>query len=274
MPSLGPRRKGKRQRFYARNTLNTTLDVFFGRLMQPFQAVSAAPHGTGRIRPALKGMVDELFGTLARLIAYVGTLALLFILGVYLCDQLPDLHAETSARPDWTAATRSAPAFASNQYDLAYKTRSYQILRHPEGGRRDVLRWNAGNGKAAAELEIYRPGGEFEPGVMREPDTAGVVDSKFGLVTLLRPTGDGDNCLGFLKTVDQPALRISGYVCQGETLPARGAAIACMLNRLSLIAAGNDAKLAELFARAELKRADCRTDWVSGSARPALRGAI
>ena len=35
-----------------------------------------------------------------------------------------------------------------------------------------------------------------------------------------------------------------------------------------------DAKLAELFARAELKRADCRTDWVSGSARPALRGAI
>jgi hypothetical protein len=29
-----------------------------------------------------------------------------------------------------------------------------------------------------------------------------------------------------------------------------------------------------LFARAELKRADCRTDWVSGSDRPVLRGAI
>ena len=47
-----------------------------------------------------------------------------------------------------------------------------------------------------------------------------------------------------------------------------------VLNRLTLIAAGNDARLAELFTRAELKRADCRIDWVSGSDRPALRGAI
>jgi hypothetical protein len=81
-------------------------------------------------------------------------------------------------------------------------------------------------------------------------------------------------CLGFMRAVDQPGLRISGYVCQGETVAARGAAISCMLNRLSLIAAGNDARLAELFARAELKRADCRTDWVSGSDKPGLRGAM
>jgi hypothetical protein len=47
LPS-GLRRKGKRQRFYARNALNTTLDVFSGVLMQPFQAVPAAPHHTGR----------------------------------------------------------------------------------------------------------------------------------------------------------------------------------------------------------------------------------
>ena len=238
--------------------------------MPPFQAVPAAPHGTGRIHPVLKGAVDEFCGTLARLIAYCGTLALLFIVGVYLWDQLPDMHAETSARPDWTLATRSTPAFASNQYDLAYKTKSYQIFRHPEGGRRDVLRWNAGNGRPIAELEIYRPGGEFEPSAVS--GSAGMVDSKFGPVTLLHLNNGA--CLGFLKAVDQPSLRISGYVCQGETVPARGAAIACILNRLDLIAAGNDARLAELFARAELKRADCRTDWVSGSDKPSLRGAI
>lgn len=215
-------------------------------------------------------MADEFCGTLARLVAYVCTLALLFILGFYLWNQLPELHAETSARPGWTLATRSTPAFASNQYDLLYKTKSYRILRHPAGGRKDVLRWGAENGRTVAEIEIYRPGGEFEPSAM--PDSAGAIDSKFGPVTLLRQSGDA--CLGFLKTVDQPALRVSGFVCQGETVPARGAAIACMLNRLSLIAAGNDAKLAELFARAELKRADCRTDWVSGSDKPTLRGAI
>jgi hypothetical protein len=241
--------------------------------MQAFQAVPATPHDTGRIHPVLKGMADEFLGTLARLIAYVCTLALLFMAGVYLWDQLPEMHpTETSARPEWSVATRSTPAFASNQYDLSYKTRSYQIFRHPEGGRKDVLRWNAENGRTIAELEIYRPGGEFEPSAVS--DAIRTIETKFGPVTLLAPSGAERGCLGFLKTTDQPALRMSGYVCQGETLPARGAAIACMLNRLNLIAAGNDARLAELFARAELKRADCRTDWVSGSGQPVLRGAI
>jgi len=240
--------------------------------MPPFQAVPAAPHYTGSVHSVLKGAADEVCGTLARLIAYGCTLALLFIVGVYLWDQLPEIHADASARPEWTLATRSTPAFASNQYDLSYKTKSYQVLRHPEGGRKDVLRWNAENGRAIAELEIYRPGDESEPSAVA--NAIRTIETKFGPVTLLPLPAADRSCLGFLKTVDQPALRISGFVCQGDTLPARGAAIACMLNRLSLIAAGNDAKLAELFARAELKRADCRTDWVSGSERPSLRGAI
>ena len=219
----------------------------------------------------LSSAVDEICGTLARLIAYCWTLALLFIVAVYLWDQLPDMHAEASAQPDWTLATRSSQAFASNQYDLSYKTKSYQVFRHPEGGRKDVLRWNTGNGGPIAELEIYRPGGEFEPPA--KPEAAGSLETKFGPVSLLSLPGDR-TCTGFLKAIEQPALRISGYVCQGETVPARGAAIACMLNRLALVAAGNDARLAELFARADLKRADCRTDWVSGSGKPGLRGAI
>ncbi len=218
----------------------------------------------------LKSMVDETCATLARLIAYLCTLALLFIGGVYLWDQLPDMHSEASTRPEWMPASRSTPAFASNQYELSYKSKSYHIFRHPEGGRKDVLRWNAERATPIAELEIYRPGAEFEQ--LTALDSAGQIDSKFGPVTLLR-LSDGA-CLGFLKTVEQPALRFSGYVCQGETLPARSAAIACMLNRLSLVAAGNDAKLAELFARTEQKRADCRTDWVSGAGKPTLRGAI
>ena len=237
--------------------------------MQPSHAVPAAPHYTGGFLPVLKSMVDETCATLARLIAYLCTLALLFIGGGYLLGQrpgLPDMHSETSTRPEWTLASRSTPAFASNQYDWSYKSKSYHIFRHPEGGRKDALRWNAEGGLPIAELEVYRPGAESDQ--LTAPDSAGQIDSKFGPVTLLR-LSDGA-CLGFIK----PALRISGYVCQGETLPARSAAIACMLNRLSLVAAGNDAKLAEFFARAELKRADCRTDWVSGVGKPSLRGAI
>ena len=179
--------------------------------MQAFQAVSAAPHTTGRIRTALKCAVDEVCGTLARLIAYLGTLALFFILCVYLWDQLPQMHVETSARPDWTLANRSTPAFAVIGSDLSYKSKSYRIFRHPEGGRKDVLRWDA-DGQAVAELEIYRPGGEFEqPAVARG---FGVIDSKFGPVTLFRRIGGTEAaraCLRFYRHVDDPKFRLSGW---------------------------------------------------------------
>jgi hypothetical protein len=45
------------------------------------------------------------------------------------------------------------------------KTYAYRSLRHPEGGRKDVLRWAELDGKPAAELEIYRPGGKLDEAV-------------------------------------------------------------------------------------------------------------
>src|SRR5882757_7387705 len=54
------------------------------------------------------------------------------------------------------------------------------------------------------------------------------------------------------------------------------------LSRLILLTAGNDPKLAELFARAELKRASCTAsatsaalaDWVTDAGNPRLRGRL
>jgi hypothetical protein len=56
-------------------------------------------------------------------------------------------------------------------------------------------------------------------------------------------------------------------------LPARRAAIGCILNRLILLTAGNEPKLAELFARAEPKRGSraasttsaASVDWVTSA---------
>ncbi len=104
-------------------------------------------------------------------------------------------------------------------------------------------------------------------------------------MTLFRLASDTDgarSCLGFMTRLDEPHLRISGWSCQGEALPARRAAISCMLSRLELLAAGNDPKLAELFARAELKRGSCAAsatsaasaDWVTGAENPRLRGTF
>ena len=64
-------------------------------------------------------------------------------------------------------------------------------------------------------------------------------------------------------------------------MPARRAAVGCMLNRLILLTSGNEPKLAELFARAELRRGSCTAsasstsaDWPTGAQNPNLRGAL
>jgi hypothetical protein len=267
--------------------------------MRSFWAVRGNPDFPTRIHPALTSFADECCGMLARLIAYVGALALLAIAGIHLWDQLPVAEAtEPSAQADWSVASRAYPAFAVSQFDLPEKTKTYDIFRHPEGGRKDVFRWTVQGEKPVAELEIYRPGGEFDqsgPAAMeiaprmgseggRELEAAGIIDSKFGAVTLLRKAGANDAraCLGFVKRLDEPNLQISGWSCQGDGLPARRAAIGCVLSRLILLTAGNDPKLAELFARAELRRGSCAAaavpaasaDWVTSAENPLLRGGI
>ena len=267
--------------------------------MPPILA-SGAHYTSTNIYPALRSFADECCGVLARLIAYVGALALIAIVGAGLWDELPLKGSpDPAAKSAWSIAVRSYPAFAVSQFDSSGKTEAYEILRHPEGGRKDVLRWAAQGEKPIAELEIYRPGGELsqsgppiaeiaarmDPDGMRELQAAGIIDSKFGAVTLLGLSdrdGGARPCLGFMKGFDQPNLRISGWSCQGDTLPARRAAIGCILDRLILLAAGNDPKLAELFAHAELKRGNCApasapatsADWVTGAQNPRLRGRL
>src|SRR6516225_6602022 len=91
---------------------------------------------------ALANFADEVVGTLARLFAYVGTLALFAILALAGLGQLPDLRDdEPAGKPQWSVADRSHPAFAVSKLDSSDKTAAYTILRHPEGGRLDVMRW-------------------------------------------------------------------------------------------------------------------------------------
>jgi hypothetical protein len=280
--------------------------------MRSFWTTPTNPYYRTSIHPALTSFADECTGTLARLVAYVGALGLLAMLGLNLWDELPAAATtEPAPKAGWSLASRSHPAFAVTPLDNQFKTETYEIFRHPEGGRKDVLHWTAPGTvqgipqgeKPVAELEIYRPGGEFSPSdapgaeiaarMDREGDyqglhgseAAGVIDSKFGPVALLRLDGNADgakSCLGFIKRLDDPMLQISGWTCQGDGIPARRAAIGCMLNRLILLTAGNEPKLAELFARAELKRGSCNTaapsiasaDWVTGTENPRLRGPL
>ncbi|MBS0528010.1 MAG: hypothetical protein JSS22_01285 [Proteobacteria bacterium] len=252
------------------------------------------------IHPALRSFADECTAVAARLLAYVGALALIAIVGKQVLSNLPIGSASSTPRPGWSLASRSYPAFAVTQVDSSLKANTYDIFRHPGGGRKDVLRWAADPGeKPAAELELYRPGSEAReagppiaevaarmgPDEMRDIEAAGVIDSKFGYVSLLGftdKTGDRPPCLGFMKNVDDANLRISGWSCQAGPPQVRRTAIGCILDHLILLTAGNDPKLAELFAHAELRRGACATratstvsaDWVTGPENPGLRGAL
>lgn len=249
-----------------------------------------------QIHLALANFADEVVGTLARLLLYVGTLALFAILALAGLGRLPDMRDdEPASKPGWAVADRSHPAFALSRLDPSEKTASYTIQRHPEGGRRDVMRWAGETDKPVAELEIYREGNEFDVtrpataglavqmglGTAATLEQAGLIDTKFGPVALFRPSGTTDgtrSCLGYLKRNEEPGLQISGFSCQGDTMPARRAAIACTLNRLTLLTSGNEPKLSELFAHAELKRRACDSggpaDWLLGAANAQLRGAL
>jgi hypothetical protein len=87
-------------------------------------------------------------------------------------------------------ADRPYPAFAVRQQDSRDKSAAYTILLHPEGGRKDILRWIGATDKVAARM-----GGEAEL------ETAGVLDSKFGAAALVRQAGraEASFCLAFFQ---------------------------------------------------------------------------
>ena len=150
---------------------------------------------------------------------------------------------EPTAKAGWALASCPHPAFAASSIDLSDKTGTYEIFRHPGGGRKDVLHWTAPgftlSRKAITELEIYRPGGEFDPSDAANAEIAaridpqanpkgdsqaspglevvGIIDTKFGEVALLRPSSNASgatdrarSCLGFTKRLGDPNLQISG----------------------------------------------------------------
>lgn len=269
--------------------------------MSPIQFDQPLPDTSG-IHPALRNFADECSAVAVRILAYLCGLAVLAVIAVDLVSAVP-VAANTGdlvlpAQPGWVPASRPHPAFAISKLDLSDRTDAYEILRHPEGGRKDILRWAVAAGETpTAEIEIYRPGRELDAfaapgadlgarmggrsGIDTEP--AGFVETKFGGVALVRFSGASmpgkQACLGFSKTYASPSVRISGWACQADTIAAQRSLIGCTLNRLILLSAGNDPKMAELFARAELRRDTCNTTspathWIAASDSPQLRGSL
>jgi len=98
-------------------------------------------------QPALTHLGDEVCATIARLFAYVGTLALIAILAVHGCDRLQIMLSE-SGLPDSSFATANSTHQAFQSYS-SIKSDSYSIPRAP--------RWAGSDGKTLARLELNNP---------------------------------------------------------------------------------------------------------------------
>lgn len=231
--------------------------------------------------PAVSRPVPEdIAGTVVRVLAYVGALAILVIAAASFL-RLPVAATDSSpwpARPRWIEIERPHPAFELLLPELGGPPSRYAILRREgDDARKDVLSWGdaAGSGPYVM-VEIYRPGAADERfidaasevaarildfTVTDDVKAAGSIESKFGPLALvdfaIAANGKERRCLGFARPFNDPSMEIAGWSCSAGAEVVNRATLACALDRLTLIFAGGDGKLAELFARAEIKRAFC-----------------
>ena len=217
---------------------------------------------------------------------------------------LPDPH------PSWIEVTRASGAFAVTMPGLDPVQSSYLVRRHREGGgRMDLVTFGAAADKGPyVRVEFYRPGSEGE--AIADPldavaalaadsridaelsETPGKLKTKFGELSVIDMNVAGSDaqraCIAIAGAWDDPRFGMVAWLCNPgpEIVPAGD--LACLVDRITLMSAGGDERLASFFAKVELKRNFCgqagpiltatprrQDDWMSQKApAPQLRGRI
>jgi len=243
-----------------------------------------------RIAFALTCMfANELRASLARVVLYCAALAAFALILVEIASHRGG--AVKTANPDWIEVIRPLPAFALTIPEFEGAAR-YSIWRHVSGvGRKDVMSFGD-DGGATVTVEIFRGDvededitasiGELRLSAMQA--TPNSIETKFGPMRAESVIEGGRSCLHVSRKYEELRLEISGTFCSaGLEIVDRGM-VACALDRLSLVSAGSEPRLATLFARAELRRTFCGqrsvflaatpklvTDWIDASRGPKLR---
>jgi hypothetical protein len=235
------------------------------------------------VEPVSYTVPGDIRATVVRILAYMGGLAILAIAAAsfFRTPMVVAAVQPAAPAPEWINVERPHPAFELQMPELAADGSDYAILRRPsDGARKDVLSWGEVALGPYVMVEIYRAGprterfidapSEIAARIIAFPVTddvkpSGEIGSKFGNVPLVdfaigvpgAANGRQRQCLGFAKAFDEPPMQISGWYCNAGNQAVERATLACTLDRLTILSAGGDAKLAGLFAHAELKRTFC-----------------
>jgi hypothetical protein len=242
-------------------------------------ASSLKPSEAWSREAAIRALLQSDFSaTFVRVLAYIGALALLALSAAEIIRPTSSgMSIEPAPQVEWINVAKPFPAFHLAMPELAESGYAYGMRRHVSGGgRQDIMTWGELVGEAPhLLLEVYRPAAEFtrfarpEQEIAERTDgvvsatgmkPAGSVESKFGPVSLVAFAVKQDplrHCLGFVRAFEQPHVQILGWYCSSGSEPIESELVACAIDRLTLVAAASDAKVSELFSRAELKRHFC-----------------
>jgi hypothetical protein len=191
----------------------------------------------------------------------------------------PAMESAAVAPPKraWVEIVHPIRLYSLESPEFGREPRLYEARRHREGGgRQDVLSFGPAEpgGEPTLRLGLYRVGAEEAPqsrffvDIARQAGQAGLavvrsaqpgeLPTRFGAFEVadisLAGSGSEASCLGFRLDAVEPGLRIAGFACGSVARPIDRRTLACTIDRLDLLAAGEDADLSRFFAHAELGR--------------------
>ena len=236
------------------------------------------------MQPASYSIPDDIRATLVRLLAYMGALAALAVAAASFfaapADIVAALGSASAQRPAWSTVERPYPAFELLMPELIGSTYTYAIQRRAkDGARKDLLSfgepadagpkpvpmsWSKSTGRPWPAIASSMRRARSQPALSITPSpttssrtarsTANSVRCRSWILPS-RPTDHERRCLGFARPFNQPTMQIAGWYCSAGREVVDRATVACLLDRLTLV--NGDAKLHEMFARAEVKRTFC-----------------
>jgi hypothetical protein len=209
---------------------------------------------------------------------------------------LPPAGSTTPRRPgaadqeSWVAIARPIPIFGLESPELERQPAVLDARRSADGTRREDLLSFGGFAEPKPHLalrlavqhereELSRP---FIVALVRMAAARGLsvqrsslpaaIETRFGPVeaadVTLSDGASGRACIAFRLEGGTVPLALSGWWCGGEGKPADRRQLVCLIDRIDLLAAGEDAALRSAFARSELNRQPgCAPPRLSASGR-------
>ncbi len=187
--------------------------------------------------------------------------------------------AAPPAPPIWVDVKHPIHLYELAGSDFGKLDLTYQAKRRGLGSeRQDILRYGGfDDGTPSLELSINRKAAPGDEGVglfvvmARLAADAHLSVVRSGLATsigtrfgpfetadiVVARGSEARSCLGFqLQPGPQPrSVDIAGFACGTEAKPVDRAALACVIDRIDLVSAGEDDRLRDFFVEAERRRA-------------------